>query len=339
MQGDQLRISEIDLPKDVSTLYAERRSYSEGRLDSLKGSLAKQKHVQYFDRLAIFAAGSYGRLEASKHSDIDLFFILDANRDDLEEFHVPEIRMLSDVITVGDQMSFPKFSNDGEFLRIMFLNDMLGDLGSRSDDFNNHFTARMLLMLEGRSIFNSTVYETCLQKTIETYFRDYEHHPADFRPTFLINDILRFWKTLCLNYENRRNQVEQRNKIKQKIKNFKLKFSRMLTCFGSISAIAAYKEGISAHEVAKLCMLTPMERMIAVSDRVAAAKPLVTQTAAHYSWFLGLTGLSTEDLETHFASRDNRIHAFRRAQEFGDTIFAILKAIDDDHESLRYLVV
>lgn len=216
---------------------------------------------------------------------------------------------------------------------------MLGDLGSRTDDYNNHFTARMLLMLEGRPLFHKDVYDVALSQTIETYFRDYDHHPEDFRPTFLINDILRFWKTLCLNYENRRNQAEHRQKIKQKIKNFKLKFSRMLTCFGSIAAIAAYKEGITAEEVAKLCALTPIQRMTAVTERIPAAKSAVEQTADLYGWFLRQTALSTEQLEEHFEDKDNRIEAFRRAQEFGDTIFEILKVIDADHESLRYLVV
>jgi len=301
--------------------------------------LAKQPHVSYFERLTIFAAGSYGRREASSFSDIDLFFVLDAQRVDLDEFHVPEIRMLSDVITVGDHMNFPKFSNDGEFLRIMFIDDILSDLGSRTDDYNNHFTARMLMMLEGRPIFNSETYKLCLQRTVETYFRDYEHHPVDFKPTFLINDILRFWKTLCLNYENRRNQVEHRNKIKQKIKNFKLKFSRMLTCFGSIAAISAYKDTVTAKEIVQLCSLSPIERLAVVSDKVPSAEALIVETAELYSWFLRLTGLSTADLEQHFDDKDNRIEAFRRAQEFGDSIFKILKVIDSDHESLRYLVV
>jgi len=36
-----------------------------------------------------------------------------------------------------------------------------------------------------------------------TYYRDADDRP-DFLPAFLINDITRFWKTLCLNYEHSR---------------------------------------------------------------------------------------------------------------------------------------
>ena len=320
-------------------LLIERRLYSVTRLHDLQSSLSGRRHVSYFDNMTIFASGSYGRLEASNHSDIDLFFLLRAERTELDEFHVPEIRMLSDIISVGDNMHFPKFSNDGEFLKIIFLNEMLKDLGSRTDDYNNHFTARMLLMLESRPIYNSAIYRHCITETISTYFRDYRYHPNDFEPTFLINDILRFWKTLCLNYENRRNQEEERKKVKQKIKNFKLKFSRLLTCFGTIAALAAYKDVLSATEVERICALTPMERIAEVAERVPGAHPSANRALELYCWFLERTALSTEDLEAYSSSKDNKHEAFDYAQRFGDTIFDILRAIDADHPSLRYLVV
>ena len=71
----------------------------------------------------------------------------------MDEFRVPKIRMLSDIITIRDNMQFPKFSNDGEFLLILFIEDMLEAMGGHNDDYLNFFTARMLLTLVRRPIF------------------------------------------------------------------------------------------------------------------------------------------------------------------------------------------
>ncbi|MCA1388825.1 nucleotidyltransferase domain-containing protein [Bradyrhizobium sp. IC3123] len=49
---------------------------SKTKLDVLTTRLAKARHLKAFEHLTIYAAGSYGRLEASKYSDIDLFFVL-----------------------------------------------------------------------------------------------------------------------------------------------------------------------------------------------------------------------------------------------------------------------
>lgn len=320
-------------------LLNNRQSYSSARLSDLRSSLLKREHVANFEGLVIYTTGSYGRLEASQYSDIDLFFMMTKARGELDELRVPEIRMLSDVIGVSDTMGFPKFSNDGEFLRLLFQDEMLGDLGGRTDDYNNHFTARMLLLLESRSVYNDSLYSECLRKTVSAYFRDYRYHPKDFQPIFLINDIIRFWKTLCLNYENRRNSPTEAKATKQKVKNFKLKFSRMLTCFGTIASLSAYKDSISETEVVRLCALTPLERIGDVSDRIPSVREHTSEVVDLYCWFLEQTALTTDNLEAMFVSKPQKTFAFDKAQRFGDLMFAILRAIDDDHPSLRYLVV
>ena len=75
-------------------------------------------------------------------------------------------------------------------------------LGSPEDDGLNAFTARMLLLLESRPVYNAERYRRILKAVIGFYYRDFSDHSEHFRPTFLINDILRFWRTLTLNYEH-----------------------------------------------------------------------------------------------------------------------------------------
>jgi hypothetical protein len=58
-----------------------------------------------------------------------------------------------------------------------------------------------------------------------------------------------------------------------------------------------------------------------------------------YAWFLQKTALSTPQLERYFATKRNRIDAFAHARKFGDSIYSILEALDDENKYLRYLVV
>jgi predicted nucleotidyltransferase len=333
------RLAPLGLSRDVEHRFVSRMSYSQSRLETLAANLRSARHTRHFKKLTVYTAGSYGRLEASKYSDIDLFFVLDQPRNTLDEFHVPEIRLLSEMIEIGIENGFPKFSNDGQFLKILFANEILDQLGSPADDYLNHFTARMLLLLESKPIFGSTLYKRILSETIESYFRDYPHHPANFRPTFLINDILRFWKTLCLNYEHKRNQAVARHTIKTKVKNFKLGFSRLLTCFGTVALLSTFRDTVSPKQVLTICQMTPMERLISVSKIDPELGPRLKEALDLYGWFLSKTALSTPQLEKYFSNKGNRIEAFAKSRLFGDKIFDILRCLDKDNQVMRYLVV
>lgn len=52
----------------------ERRQFSDGRFQLLRDSLDKAEEI-CGDRACVYATGSFGRREASEHSDIDLFIV------------------------------------------------------------------------------------------------------------------------------------------------------------------------------------------------------------------------------------------------------------------------
>ena len=139
-------------------------------------------------------------------------------------------------------------------------------------------------------------------KIIESYFRDYPYHPRDFKPTFVTNDIIRFWKTLCLNYENRRNIlgpdqiIDHLKRRKQQIKNYKLKFSRLLTCFATIGNLSTFDESVEPADVATLCSLAPIDRLAQIADKRRKARTAVNDAIALYSGFLTTTARSPDDL-------------------------------------------
>lgn len=234
------------------TLEKDNENRSLELIKKLRTELKASEAFSSFQNLTCYAVGSVGRLEAGPHSDIDIFFVIQPE-DKNQSFNLMKIKAFADFIKITEQLELPTLSNDGKYLEILSIEDMEKEFGAPSDDFNNLFTARMLLILESKWLFNKDSYEIILDRILETYFRDYKEAQGSFRPTILLNDIIRYWKTLCLNYENKRNDInDDRDKISYQIKNLKLKYTRMLTCFGTVIAICS-KQHIDIEAMKDIC--------------------------------------------------------------------------------------
>jgi hypothetical protein len=88
----------------------------------------------------------------------------------------------------------------------------------------------------------------------------------------------------CLNYENKRNRpdADPAKKRRQQVKNFKLKFSRMLTCFGTVVALCAKTQPVDPSMVLSVLNSPPIDRLLSVVDSDKELKkylpPLSTDT-------------------------------------------------------------
>jgi predicted nucleotidyltransferase len=323
----------------MSGIHDERVRYSRKRLEKLRSEFKDLPELDEFPALTIFGAGSYARLEASQYSDIDMFFLSAGDKKDVPELRTNSLRLFGKVIEIVDKMRFPKFSNDCEYLVILHSNDILSNLGSRTDDHENYFTARLLLLLESHCLYGQEVFDDITAKIIKSYFKDYPDHKKTFQPMFLLNDICRFWKTLLLNYENKRNlppgaEGEER-RTRQKVRNFKLKYSRMTTCFASIAALGSYGAPVTEKQVLEMTKLTPRQRLESIISRVPKVTGAVGEVLDSYGWFLEMTGLPTAELEEHFSDKQKRTEMFQKANEYGDSMFRLLQTIDETNENLR----
>ena len=334
------RLMRVGLQPDICLTYERKRLHSASRLDELRRRIGAIPSVREYPNLAIYAAGSHGRGDASTHSDVDLFFIHDdrAMSAIVEGPRVRSITIMAGIVQEMEAMMLPSPSNDGEYLSILSLSRILEHLGGAQDDHLNHFTARMLLILESSPTYGEAAHGSAVAGIMDAYLRDYEDHAEVFRPTFLVNDILRFWKTLCLNYENRRNQANQANRIKQKIRNFKLGHSRLLTCFATVALLSSYNN-VSKEELIHVCGMSPIERLLELHDRQSEVGPLLVSVLDLYHWFLQKTDLPFSELERYFSDREHRVEAFLNARNFGDQIFRVVKETAERTGTFRYLVV
>jgi predicted nucleotidyltransferase len=318
-----------------------RKDHSEKRLGELSAKIAALSHVVRREDLCIYVTGSYGRLEASEYSDLDLFFVHKGKKEDAAIPRLAKTRIDAQLIDLAEQLGFAPFSNDGEYLEVHYLDDICQTLGGPADDHENRFTARMLLLLESRAVFNNAMYEESLNTIINSYYRDYHDHEKSFRPVFLINDILRFWKTLCLNYEHKRNLAREEQKNKNHLRNLKLKFSRLLTCFSVVISLVKNPNVVPPKQLAAMIHMSPMQRLEQAAQDVSEGVTILTKIAENYSWFLEATGKEENEVLSWISRREVRDEAFSKGREFGDALFSLLLKVcsSHEHEVLRYLVM
>ena len=320
---------------------SSRRDYAKRRLDEFRSRIANTKVLDSLPDLCIYVTGSFGRLEASNHSDLDLFFIDKGASKDKPISWINKTLLDADLIKAVEELEFPEFSNDGEYLSVHYLEDIKKTLGGRDDDFENHFTARLLLLLESRPLHNEDGYNNILQEIVNSYYRDFDDHETSFRPVFLINDILRFWRTLCLNYEYRRNRLvdDEDGGNKSHLVNLKLKFSRLLTCHSAIALLSMNGGVVGPEDFIHIIKLSPLERLDKIVEKEPATKEYVEAMKKDYLWFLEKTGCEKSDVLRWIACRENRENAFDKGREFATQMYEILCKVTAETDIMRFLVV
>lgn len=328
----------------------KRRAFTEQRLKELGDALEKAQGPTIVEKCAcVYATGSVGRGEMSENSDLDIFIIRDRS---LERplTNLNEIRLKARLIEVARDLKFPEFSDDGEYVKSYDVKeDFIKKLGTRTDDYDNVLTARLLLMLESRSILGAEFYKHAIDELLAVYWRDYSQNSSNFLPVFLMNDILRFWKTLCLNYEERTSDENTGKKTahpnvgKRRLLNYKLKYSRLLTCYSAIvylQAVLRRDNGtVSPDAAVDMVETAPTRRLEFVAETVTDMEKPVSTILENYAKFLDIAAESKSTLQPKFEDVDFKRARFAEAKQFGNDVFKLLHLMGENTELLRYIAV
>lgn len=300
------------------------------------------------ETLSTYVCGSFGRLEAHAGSDFDPFFVdtWQASGSSATGSSVTKLELIkywAHFIEAMERLGFKPLTSDGIYLEAHDLEQMQKIMGGREDDYRNHFTARMLLLLESRPLAQSECYENLIEKVVGFYYRDYHDHVKDFRPVFFLNDILRYWKTMCLNYEHNRNlrtdeqlpeKERQLRRAPVHLKNLKLKFSRLLICYSMVAPLAIRKQ-YAESDIISLVKMRPLERIDSLRDDISEPK-VIDRIFEQYDHFLG--EVSKFDIKELLADRTYRNTQFSRAYEFSKLFYELLD-VNGDKDILRYILV
>lgn len=333
----------------------QRREFTETKADALREALGDAQ-ARLNGRACVYATGSFGRLEANSNSDLDLFIVglnkpLDDGGDGSSKRHVESrlsnldaICIKADLIKAVRRLGLPEFDGDGKYLSDFPLHDLINTLGEPNDDASNTLTARLLLALESRCLLGKEAYDAIIEEVVYNYWRDYEDHQDEYVPAFFANDILRLWRTFCVNYEARTKSHPLPEKIKRRIKNYKLKHSRMLTCFSAlIYMLGIYKANgtVTPADALRMVGLTPLERLEAMRSDPddAELKSALDRALERYDAFLETTADGDDVLRERFADREGRTALNAQSNHFGDAVHDVLRHVGGDNRFYRLLVV
>jgi hypothetical protein len=318
-----------------------RRSSSASRLDLLRGRLGRAEEI-IADKMCVYITGSFGRGEAGTHSDLDLFIVGEGDVHDPALRNLDAICLKADLITATRELTFPEFSGDGEYLSHYPKQVLIKSLGRPDDDATNTFTARLLLLLESRPLLGESIYSTVIGDVIAEYWKDYPTHKNDFVPAFLANDILRLWRTFCVNYEARTAREPPEKRAKRKLKNYKLKHSRLLTCYSALLyllAIFGAERTVRPEDAVAMTRQSPTQRLEWILQRkeLADAHESVRLLIDQYEKFLTSTDFPEKALIERIINSNESL--FSSAEGFGDLMFEIIETIGRRSNFHRVLVV
>lgn len=319
----------------------DRKDYSLRRIEELKQALSSGRRIADA-KACVFASGSFGRLEASGHSDLDpcIVALCDRKKDSKLSL-LQEIRLKSEIVLAVETLGLDEIDGDGKYIGQFTNLGLVKEIGSPIDDSSNTFTTRLLMLLEARPIINEKIFNRVRKEIIEAYWVDFERYEHKFIPAYFTNDIIRLWRTFCVNYEARTRRLVGDLRIKKKVKNYKLKHSRILTCYSAILYLLSIYESkgtVTQADAMDMCFMTPIDRLIFLKNCLdgAAVRRIVENLIEMYGNFLQTASQDEAKLEQQI--QDNEGYT-RDDYRFGEEMFKAINSIGNGNEFHRLIVV
>ncbi|HWY71933.1 MAG TPA: nucleotidyltransferase domain-containing protein [Terriglobales bacterium] len=308
--------TDVSPPTDRLAKYPQLRAAAEKANETRKeldGILSHAVGEYTSEDASLVVFGSLARDEWTSGSDLDWTYLIDGQADPA---HLLITQRIQSVIEEQkDEHNNPKFKPPGQtgtFGNIAFSHELLHQIGGQHDT-NRNMTQRILLLLESKAIGKRTdAYERVLKAVINRYLEEDNHlltpDGNSYRvPRFLLNDIVRFWRTMAVDFASKQ---RDRGGKGWGTRNAKLRMSRklifaagLLICFGCQldtelrSRIRTDNDGIKLALVNHLrenVSLTPLQVLVKAMRLYDVPDKITDDLLSSYADFLAMLDSSSE---------------------------------------------
>src|SRR6266478_7606811 len=318
------------LDVDPFRRYRDDSARTRTELDEL---LSKEIPAYASDDTSLVVFGSLARGEWTAGSDLDWTYLIDgqANSDHL--------RISQEIRKAFLKAKLQAPGQTGIFGNMAFSHDIGHQIGGQNDT-NRNTTQRILLLLESQPIGTRTeAHERVLRAVINRYLEE-DTHPLTqdskaYRvPRFLLNDIVRFWRTMAVDFASK-----QRDRAGEGwgLRNAKLRMSRklifasgLLVCFNANldptlqSEISTGKNDVKlklASHIRNQLRATPLEIVSRSVEDYGVSAAVAKGLFSSYADFLNLLNdKSSRESLKNLRSEDSGTDAvFQKVRQFGSS--------------------
>jgi len=253
--------------------------------------------------------GSLARREWTAGSDLDWTYLIDGESN---PEHLPITQRIAKLLEASQ---FSKPGPTGIFGNMAFSHEIIHQIGG-TNDTNRNMTQRILLLLESRPLGERLAYDRVIAGILYRYLQEDTSFITAYGkstkiPRFLLNDIVRFWRTMAVDFASKQ---RERAGDGWALRNIKLRMSRklifvsgLLTCFSCLHdpspALSELKVGGGeaieplVNHLKRYVNSTPLE-IVAHSLLVYGVPDNISlKLFGSYDSFLGQ--LSDPDIRTH----------------------------------------
>lgn len=147
----------------------------------------------------VIGFGSLAREELSEQSDFDFAVVAFGLPDDIDKGR----KLLASVDRLRAEWMQKSPGSTGMFGRVLSAPDLTERIGLEQDTNQTH-TLRILLLQESVSLYQPDLLRKLLQAILARYLRDYDNYAKPGVPRFLLNDLVRYWRTITVDYQAKR---------------------------------------------------------------------------------------------------------------------------------------
>lgn len=173
--------------------------------------------------ISVVIFGSLARREWTSQSDLDWTLLIDGP---VDTKHAAEANRLARKVA---EHGFKQPGPTALFGKLAISHNLVHEIGGQEDS-NRNLTQRLLLLLESRAVDRDDTHRRVVDGVLQRYLTNDPRMTTTRNvplrvPRFLCNDVVRYWRTMCVDYANK---YRDRTGEGWALRHLKLRFSRKL---------------------------------------------------------------------------------------------------------------